>query len=163
MRKAFLLIPVFLLGIAAHSFPQDSSVNVYIIKTKYCDIIYGDKKDLGDFLWRLSGKRFELAQDMDLAKTCVDRIVERVEDVLDMKPLSFHVKIQILPDYESGSIAVYSHDDKTITVYSDRITDGILSHEMAHAIICNYFIHPPPPKMQEILSQYVDKHLWDDY
>ena len=40
---------------------------------------------------------------------------------------------------------------------------GVLAHEVAHAIINQYFAVPPPSKVQEILSQYVDKHLWGDY
>jgi hypothetical protein len=32
---------------------------------------------------------------------------------------------------------------------------------MAHAVINFYFKVPPPAKMQEILAQYVDLHVWD--
>jgi hypothetical protein len=59
-------------------------------------------------------------------------------------------------------VAFYSHGSRTIVISIDDITDRILAHEIAHAVICAYFLPPPPVRMQEILAQYVDKHLWDD-
>ena len=84
-------------------------------------------------------------------------------DILDMRPSSFTVCVSIMPEYKDGNTASYSHSQKTITVYADKVTDGIFAHEVGHAVVCCYFITPPPPKMQEILTQYVDRHLWEDY
>jgi len=135
-----------------HSFP-----------TQYTVIYYNDDKDLSDFLWRISGKRPNFTESLQLFKPKVDRLIRRVQDVLNMYPNNLSVKIYIYPEYKSGDIAVYSFKTNSIRVYADRITDGIFAHEIAHAIISNYFKEPPPRKVQEILAQYVDKHLWSDY
>ena len=50
----------------------------------------------------------------------------------------------------------YFHDDKTIYISTEDLTLGMLGHEMAHAIISHYFVVPPPTKVQEVLSGYVD-------
>ena len=80
-----------------------------------------------------------------------------------MYPDNFHIKISLYPQYKEGMVALYSHKTKSITVYADRVTDGVFAHEIAHAVICNYFSEPPPRKIQEILAQYVDRYLWEDY
>jgi hypothetical protein len=104
----------------------------------------------------------------------IDEILEKVQSILDMYPIDLHISIFVLPDYESlkkvfrefslsGSapIAFYSHKMRSIYVAADSLTDGVLGHEIAHAVINFYFGVPPPAKMQEILAQYVDLHLWD--
>jgi hypothetical protein len=109
-----------------------------------------------------------------LVKTRVDRIVETVKSLLDMHPPALRFTISLcktrtavavaykaLGMLDAAPIAFYSHRSRTIVVAIDDITDRILAHEIAHAIICNYFVVPPPARMQEILAQHVDKHLWD--
>jgi hypothetical protein len=58
-------------------------------------------------------------------------------------------------------VAFYSHRTKAIYISLKSITDRSFAHETAHAVINFYFIIPPPGRMQEILAQYVDKHLWE--
>ena len=43
----------------------------------------------------------------------------------------------------------------------DSVTDNIIAHEIAHAVINAYFVIPPPARMQEILAQYMDQHYTD--
>lgn len=133
------------------------------LKTSYCDIHYTDEKSLNDFFWRIGGKRFNFDEDISLARSRVDRLVDRVQSILDMYPDKFHIKIKLYPKYKKGLIASYTQTKNMITVYADKVTDGVLAHEIAHAVICSYFEVPPPEKVQEILAQYVDRHLWDDY
>lgn len=109
-----------------------------------------------------------------LAKTRVDKIVEKVSSLLDMHPLKLHFTISLYKTHAevaaaykalgmlgAAPVAFYSHGSRTIVVSIDDITDRILAHEIAHAVICAYFVTPPPVRMQEILAQYVDKNLWD--
>lgn len=131
------------------------------LKTKYTTIHYTQDKDLSLFLWRLKG--FNVIADISVAQHSIDAIVEQVEMLLDMYPEGFHIDIFLFPEYKGGLVAYYSHKDRSITAYADRITDGILAHEIAHAIINAYFPIPPPKKIQEILCQYVDRHLWEGY
>jgi hypothetical protein len=39
--------------------------------------------------------------------------------------------------------------------------EGILAHEMAHAIIDQFLTVRPPSATAEILARYVDGHLFD--
>ncbi len=80
-----------------------------------------------------------------------------------MFPDNFFIDIYLHPAYEGGLIAFYNHKTESVTVYADRVTDGVLAHEIAHAVINSYFDVPPPEKIQEILTHYVDRYLWSDY
>lgn len=135
-----------------------------IFKTNHAAIYYKEDKDLSDFLWRISGQRLEPLLDDNFAKTRVDRIVERVETILDMRPKNFHIDIYLhREELTLNRVAYYEHKTKSIHAAVDNVSDGVFAHEIAHAVISQYFSSPPPSKAQEILTQYVDKYLWSDY
>jgi len=162
LRRSLLLLFLILvhsLFASSLSLAEDPK----IFKTRYTDISYTDSKALGAFLWRIGGKRFNFDDDPALAKSRIDRIIDRVMDVLDMHPRRFHVKVFVRDKYKEGRVAYYSNKDASITLYADKITDGIFAHEVAHAVICSFFVKTPTETMQEVLAQYVDKHLWSDY
>lgn len=50
------------------------------------------------------------------------------------------------------------------TIYSSMqdVSDSNISHEMAHAVIDDYFKVAPPEKTAELLAVYVDSHLDED-
>ena len=54
-------------------------------------------------------------------------------------------------------VAFYSHKDKTIYLSADNVTDRVLVHEIAHAVMNAYFIPLPPRHVQEILAHYVER------
>ena len=100
--------------------------------------------------------------------------MEKVRATLDMYPSDLHISLLLYPDHRSiekkfrlftmtGNVplAFYSNKTKSIYLNVNSVTDGVLAHEMAHAVINFYFKVPPPAKMQEILAQYVDLHIWD--
>ena len=66
-----------------------------ILKTKYTTIHYKDDKDLSDFLWHLGGTRIDFIRDKDMALSRVDRIVERVETIIDMRPKDLNVDVYL--------------------------------------------------------------------
>jgi len=161
-RLNFLLLFIFLIQpFLFHAEALAEGQKVF--RTKFAEIYYSEDASLVDFFWRISGKRLNFTEESNLAESRVDSIIDRVQSVLDMHPDNFRIKINLYSQYKEGRIAFYSNKEGSITVYADRVTDGILAHEIAHAIICKYFLEPPPEKIQEILSQYVDKHLWSDY
>ena len=129
-------------------------------ETEYTEVYYERDEDIKRFLWRLSGREIDIYTYPGFAKNRIDRIVEKVQMLLDMYPERFKVDIFLRSRYERGDIAFYSKDNRSITVYADRITDNILAHELSHAMIYAHFKTPLPSKVQEILSQYVDMHLW---
>lgn len=135
-----------------------------IFKTKYATIHYLEDKDLSDFLWRVGGQRYEFSTDTNLARNRIDRIVERVETILDMWPKNFNLDVYLeTKELKPNKVAYYEHKTKSIYSSIENVSDGVFAHEIAHAVISQYFSSPPPSKTQEILSQYVDKYLWSDY
>src|SRR3972149_1865130 len=145
--------------------------------TQYSTIYYSDDKYFYDFTRKIGSglQLFSEGQEKNpaLAKNRVDRIVEQVQKILEMYPPEFHFKIYIYPSYKElkliymgignlgkSPIAFYNHKAKAVYVSLVDITDGVLAHEIAHAVINSSFAVPPPARMQEILAQYVDRHLW---
>jgi hypothetical protein len=57
--------------------------------------------------------------------------------------------------------AWYSYEENTIHVTVKDLHEGIIAHEMAHAIIDHYLVVRPPPATAEILARYVDTHLYE--
>jgi len=142
-----------------------------------CTIRYSDTGQLSTFTQRIGGYKYTskgLDDNPSNVKTRVDEIMGKVQATLDMYPSDFHISILLYPDYQTvekifrqftmtGNVplAFYANKAKTIYVNVDSATVGVLAHEMAHAVINFYFEVPPPAKMQEILAQYVDLHIWD--
>ncbi|OIO38205.1 MAG: hypothetical protein AUJ72_02910 [Candidatus Omnitrophica bacterium CG1_02_46_14] len=133
------------------------------LQTRFAVIHYSNEREIGDFLWRITGKRPSLTDGAELVKNRVDELVERVEMLLEMYPAPFQFSIRFEAHTLQNPAALYSHPTRTIILAVNRTTDGILAHEMAHAIINAYFPVPPPEKAQEILAQYVDKNLYSLY
>ena len=152
-----LVIGAILLSATHPSFAGDK-----ILETKFATIHYNEDEEITHFFWRLSGKRVSLTGNTELIRNRLDELVERVERLLEMYPAPFRFELRLKAHYVSGSIAEYSHHTRSITVALDRLTDGVLAHDMAHAVINAYFPVPPPEKAQEILAQYVDKHLYEE-
>jgi hypothetical protein len=132
-------------------------------KTSYAVIHYYQDKDMDDFIWRLGGQRLEFTNDRKLASNRVDRIVDRVQAILDMRPrdLKFDIYLERGPVKEDR-VAFYDNKTRAIHISIEGATDGVVAHEVAHLIISKYFVSAPS-KIQEILTQYVDKYLWSDY
>jgi len=158
LRLLSLILAVSLANIAI-AFPEEYKT----FKTDHTSLHYAQDSLLSDFLWRIGGLKFDQNVEASLAKSRVDRIIERVQTVLDMYPEDFHIDIYLTAPYKDGNIAFYSETTGSITVYVDRVTDGVLAHEIAHAVMYEYFEVPPPRKVQEILARYADLHLWQDY
>ena len=148
-----------------------------VFEANCCSIKYQADKHLRNFTFRIGGFKFTSAglDDHPVNVTLkVDEVMGKVQAILDMQPADLHISILLYPDHKSldrvfrqlsstgnTPIAFYSHKKKTIYVDISSVTDGVLGHEIAHAVINFYFVTPPPAKMQEILAQYVDLHLWD--
>jgi len=106
-----------------------------------------------------------------LAKT-LDGLFLEVSDVIDIHIYSFKGVIRVLPDksslaklvkelynYDFSERSLYFFEKNTIFISQQDLTLGMLGHEIAHAIISNFFVVPPPPKVQEILCGYVEYSL----
>ncbi len=109
-------------------------------------------------------------EDRILAR--LEAILLRVEQMLAMYPDHMEIKLRIfrtrqeLSEEYSRQFGVsenyksfYIHPLGTIYSSMQDITDSVISHEMAHAVIDNYFRVMPPDKTAELLATYVDSHL----
>ncbi len=147
--------------------------------TKYVTIQYSDEKELNGFARKIKGLGFfgffKKKKDSKALTNSIDEIVEKVQEILDMHPPRLKFKIFLYPSYKdlekeyrkfslSGEtpIAFYSTKKRAIFTSIEDISDRILAHEIAHAVISIYMPVSTPRKMQEILAQYVDVHLWED-
>lgn len=170
-----LLFAVYSLPFTANCFAEDWAKTY---ETQYATIYYSNDSDLNSFTRNIrSGLQIfgeSQKENPMLAKNRVDAIVERVEEILDMYSPNLHFKIYIYPAYKDLSlkylaignfgkspIAFYNHKTRAIYLSLQDTTDGVLAHEIGHAVINFFFPVPPPARMQEILAQYVDRHLWE--
>lgn len=157
-----LIVILAILNFSQNLFCETTNTKVF--QTKYTRIHYTEDKDMDDFIWRLGGQKLEFSGDTSLASNRVDRVIERVENILDLRPEGFKIDIYLKRGVlESDRIAFFEHKTKAIYISIDNVSDGIFAHEVAHAIINKSFWSPLPSKVQEILTQYVDKYLWSDY
>lgn len=65
----------------------------------------------------------------------------------------------IEPSSHEKHIAFYFHRENAVHVSLEKVTEGVLAHELGHAIIDHHFIIRPPQVVGEILAQYAEKHL----
>ena len=155
------------------------------LETKHTIIRYHAKKDLEKFNSMIDYSPASMGlkglfskQDSDdlsdKIKKKVDAVYERVQEILDMRKLTDKVKVDIYHDkkelhaayYEvfqkkSQLRAWYIYKSNTIYINANDMHEGILAHEMAHAIIDQFLSVRPPPATAEILARYVDGHLFD--
>jgi hypothetical protein len=144
--------------------------------TVYATIRYDKAEDLYRFTRNIGSGISFLGESPEhnplLAKKRVDKIVDKVMALLDMRSPNFHFSIylcrtpaEVETAYRRTGMAgpvpeaFYAHANRSITLLPDTINDGMLAHEIAHAVISAYFGTPPPARMQEVLAQYVDSHL----
>jgi hypothetical protein len=102
----------------------------------------------------------------------VDAIFERVQQILDMRKSMEKVVINVYHDSSQLHAAFfqiyrqpcrirawYRYWNNTIYLNARDLHEGMLAHEMAHAIIDHYMVVRPPRATAEILARYVDQHL----
>lgn len=150
-----------------------------VLETYYTSVYYQTDEDVIDFAGKISKGPYTARRDSEKAladlRQDIDRIVYRVKTLLDMYPQNMRFSVRVHKDpsgvkerYADHSqkgkapIAFYSHQTRTVYVALPNLSGGIFAHEVAHAVINFYFPVAPPAQMQEILAQYVDKHLWDE-
>ena len=101
-----------------------------------------------------------------------DNLYERVQEILDMRKKAPKVFINLYSNrkeldqvyyelYQSKNNirAWYIFDHNTIYLNVEDVHEGMLAHEMAHAIIDHFLLVRPPSASAEILARYVDTHI----
>ncbi len=102
----------------------------------------------------------------------VDLIYGRVQEILDMHSRPEGLTIVLLPSeaevqqaYQKqynrhpGYIAFFSPEQNSIYLAVDKVDIRVLAHEMAHAVIHQFFQKRPPERVHELLAQYVERQF----
>jgi len=170
---------LFVLSASSGNAFADETVN-----SKYFNVVIHDGVSKADLLNKLRADYFlrmgpafsvggtEGAGIDKLLSQTLDAIYLEVSDILDIHMYSFSIKLDVFPDKSALSAELqkylgkridvpsfYFHDKNKIYIADSDLTLGMLGHETAHAIICHYFVVQPSPKVQEILSGYVEYSL----
>jgi hypothetical protein len=152
------------------------------IDTEDFTVYYEDGVDLDNVARRLRKKIFFFGRapshnedDENNIGYRLDSLFGRAREILDMYPEMPKIKIKIFSDEDSlykeyrkltGSSngwtrAFYVHFYRTIFTSGETITDSVMAHEMAHAIIDHYYKSIPSPQVSEALASYIDMHISD--
>ena len=161
MKKSRYIVPLIIIFFCASTVFSEEPYSIF--KTDYVSIHYVNREDLDTFLSKVGNVSLAGGSEVVIIKARIDRLVERVESILDMYPEGFKVDIILTSGYSGGNIAFYSNNTRKITIFVERVTDGVFAHELAHAVMHAYFKTSPSRNVQEILCRYVDAYLWKDY
>lgn len=104
-----------------------------------------------------------------MLRDVLDAMYLEISDILDIHMYSFSIDLEIVRDegrlaevlkgYTGSEVktpSFYMYDKNRIFISYADLTAGMLSHEIAHAIVSHYFVVPPPERVQEVLSGYVE-------
>jgi len=183
MKKFIYLFIILAAGIfsQADRLGAEEGKRVLILETRYFSV-YGDEQiSPVSFVSKI---RFRAICDperilsegkegvCDILGNPLDDIFSEVSDILDIHILSFHADIIVFSDSAALASFIQStyHKDfsgksvfvseiNTIYVSLNDLNVDILSHEIARSITSLYFVVPVSPKVQEILTSYVESHL----
>jgi hypothetical protein len=153
------------------------------LETAYTILFYQSTEDLKKFCTKIqyrpknqteSGSSSAIGIE-DIKKNPVkktDAVFERVQNILGMQKKMDKVKIHIYKNnaqlqqayralyQETCTIrAWYRHKNNTIYMNVNDLHEGMLAHELAHAIVDHYLLVRPPRPTAEIIARYVDSHL----
>ncbi len=154
------------------------------LETRRAVLLYRSMEDLGEFessvnygggggfasLFSSGPKDEDL---LDAVGKKVDKLYERVQEILDMRGDIPKVTLRLYPDRDAlGRVyqgftgspelrvrAWYIYERNTIFLNVKDVHEGMLAHEIAHAVIDHYLTVRPPRATAEILARYVDEHL----
>lgn len=151
-----------------------------IITSRYFSIHLTDSSDLEKLTTQLSvppNIRSTVAQTLSLNVSNslgqeLDTLFLAISAMLDLHVQNFKIKIiichtaQELSDIakkllgkETSRQGFFISEHNTIYINAENASLYILGHELTHAIQNAYFILPPPEKIQEVLSGYVEFQL----
>lgn len=189
LRVSILILIVILVshlsGWQTHNFlwAEENSKDSATVETQFFTISYPKELDIKKINRRIDTRFI----DVDLPGSLpskrnpekllahkFDLIFKKVETLLDMYPRRIRINVKIYHNPEelpgvgegiSGAVnrasSFYIHKQRTIYTTVKNISEGVLSHEIAHSIIDHYFVILPPRKIQELLAMYVETHLED--
>lgn len=157
----------------------------FILKTKHTRLTFSSRADVQKFddsiqyaanssLSELFSSKDQRSLERDLVRK-VDLIFEKVQLILDMRKPMRQVRVRIFSNENElhkaykkiyGRKATvrgwYVYDFNTVFLNAQDVHEGMLAHELGHAIIDHYLEVRPPRATAEILARYVDKNLYEE-
>lgn len=155
-------------------------------ETQYLRLVFNNPADLSRFYKNIdfdSGQgssslfaKHSAEEEQRLLIAKLDALYEKVQRILDMrKSMSEKVRVQVHSDKEEQAAtfqrvfkkpgyarAWYIYEYNTVYMNVTDVHEGMLAHELAHAIIDHFMNVRPPRATAEILATYVDKHLFEE-
>lgn len=153
------------------------------LDTRFTSIHYQEEGDLEKFYSRIDyGPRhwgikrlFSSSAPKNVQEAIVkkvDLLFERVQSILGMRKKIDKVNVRLHQDQDQLHRAFYNiyrqkchirawyrYKNNTVYLNLQDLDEGMLAHELAHAIIDHYLLVRPPRATAEILARYVDRHL----
>lgn len=179
----FLLLPVQTARADERDTPGTNS-EWHTVKTHHTVIRYSDMADLfelnkniqyypGDTGIKSLMGLGNLESLSDIVRQKIDALFERAQEILDMRGKITAVIIQVYPNQKALNAAYYTiykeecplrawywFEEKTIYINAQDVHEGMLAHEMGHHIIDHFLKVRPPATTAEILTRYIDAHLY---
>ncbi len=169
----FVVAALIIVAFASFGTVASAGTNhLYHYSTDYATIHYSDPAAHESFMAILKEGESKPRYANSIGSS-VDRIVFRVRNILGVHTPGFHFNIYLLDNSDelkamyremgfTGKVpaAFYTRSTGSVFIALDELNDGVLAHEVAHAVINSHYTPPLPNRMQEILAQFVDKNLW---
>lgn len=163
----------------------DAGTGKYKVVTRHTTLVFNSREDMAvfddaiDYEVNLSlSSFFSSPNSFDREKELirkVDLLFEKVQSILDMRKRMRKVRVRLFSNSDQLKKAYrkifgkschvrgwYVYDFNTVFLSVRDVHEGMLAHELGHAIIDHYLTVRPPRATAEILAKYVDKHLFDE-
>lgn len=105
----------------------------------------------------------------------IDLLFVKVQQILDMRKEMRKIRVRLFSNDEQLAEAYkkifkqkinvrgwYVYEFNTVFLNVKDVHEGMLAHELGHAVINHFLTVQPPRATAEILAKYVDKHLFDE-
>ncbi|BCL61177.1 hypothetical protein DGMP_18700 [Desulfomarina profundi] len=178
---------LFLCGVDLFFWHEECGANTgkYKVVTKHTSLVFNSREDMVLFnnaidyepntsLSDFFSSSNSLDQEKELIRK-VDLLFEKVQAILDMRKRMRKVRVRLFSNSDQLKRAYrkifgkkchirgwYVYDFNTVFLNVRDVHEGMLAHELGHAIIDHYLTVRPPRATAEILAKYVDKHLFDE-
>jgi hypothetical protein len=173
------LTAVVLIAVICCVFALAAGSHAAILESRYATIIYDNDELLREFnkSLRLKGLSYLIKNKTNLTvadevRNKVDIIAERVQLVLGMYVKTLKFKVVLLSSAREvrrvyrakygrdvDFISYFSPVEKAVYISVDDVQLRIFGHEVAHAIVDQYFGVSPSVQLHEMLAKFAETHL----
>ncbi len=183
-----LLFTLFVSAVLGWVLPEQeckAADSKYVVTTKHVVLTFNSVEDMAAFkasikfgssssLSTLFSSRTLQDTESEL-KRKIDLLFEKVQLILDMRKEMRKIRVRVYSNAEQLHAAYekifkekcavrgwYLYEFNTVFLNVQDVHEGMLAHELGHAIIDHYLSVRPPRATAEILAKYVDMHLHEE-